>query len=122
MKRFMCVLAVGLIFVVSLSSDAVSRSSLYDIRHPAVEVEEHSWGGENEGGSPDPVTEPEIPSLNQISGFMPFDLFFNAIFVKWWLSTDAGASEAPQNSSYAVPVQHDSETKQLETSTNNKGN
>jgi hypothetical protein len=122
MKRFMFVLAVGLMFVVSLSSNALPRSQPFDARYPYMDTDEHTWGGENEGGSPGPVIEPEKTSRIRISGFMSFDVFFNTILVKWWLSNDTGTSEAPQNSYYAVPVQHDSETRQPETSTNNKGN
>ena len=121
MKRFMFVLAVGLIFVVSLSSDAISRSHPFDFRYPHRDTDEHTWGGENEG-SPGPLIKAAQPNPIVVGNFTPFEVFFNAILANWWVSKDTGTSEAPQNASNAVPIQQNSETTQLETSSNNKGN
>jgi hypothetical protein len=122
MKRFMFVLAVGLMFVVSLSSNALPRSQPFDARYPYMDTDEHTWGGEQEGGTPGPSIKPAQLSPIVIGGFIPFEVFFNGILVSWWSSNDTGTSEAPQNPYYVVPIQHNSETRQPETSTNNKGN
>lgn len=122
MKRLIFVLAVVLMFIVSLSSKAWSRSQPFDAHYPYIDKDDHTWGGENDGGVHGFRTINEPPTTGGSLSFKPFEVFLNTILIKWWLPNYTGSSNAQENPYYAVPIQQDSETKQLETNTTNKGN
>ena len=122
MKRFVLALVVGLMFIIGLSSDAFSRAQPFDFRSPCIDPDDHTWGGEQEGGSPSLGRKPEDPSAIWVSGFKSLNVFFNGIVARWWWPENTDTGAASESTDYSVPIHHNNEAKNLEANSNHKGN
>ena len=122
MKRFVLMLAIGLVFIVGLSGNAFGLARPYDYQAIYLDPDDHTWGGEGSGGSPGTHRPTEDSSTTWVPGFMPIDLFFNAVLSGWWWPTSADTGAVSQSSDYTVPIQENSGANNSEANTNNKGN
>ncbi len=122
MKRIILVLALGLILVVSLGGQAFSRMQPYNYQDPRLDGDEHTWGGEQEGGAPGLRSVIHDPSPRTVTGFMHLDVFLNSFFLKLWFVDNARTGVATRATYYVKPIHHDSYDGKLEANSNNKGN
>jgi hypothetical protein len=122
MKRIILVLAFGLILVVSLGGQAFPRMQPFDYQSPCLDGDEHTWGGEQEGGVPDLGYVIHDPSHRMVTGFIRLDVFLNSFFLKLWLVDDTRTGVATRATYYVKPIHHDSYDGKLEANSNNKGN
>jgi hypothetical protein len=116
-------MAVGLILVLSLSGDAFSRAEPFNMVKPYIDPDDHTWGGDQPAGSSDrSVGNPGDPYVGWVTGITPWDVFFNSIFRGSWWYLKIDSSPTKQNDVPAAVIRSNSDERNLEVSSNNKGN